>query len=421
MSSTFKKDFLRSVESPLNERGTLGQAKDSNSPDLFVIFIDLVILFIGSLEKFSKDKMKSMSGRKIRETLENELGFEADRARRLPLAFAAEEIDTYWSARKLPLLPAENFVAMAKAGMVAGVAGRQKLSDILLRQVSSLPAETSYDTLTQELSALIAKHQTTINLSRHRTTCVNAHLNILEPDRILTRIYSSMLSEVDLKNYKNRSNSLLKSEIKNSEELNAWINEVHSLLVDITASSRDSVSQDAGDSDIERFKGVISQKAIPTYFKQWESFAREKVGPLFGIIVAEDEVSPLTMILANLEKNKSRSWTTILSDITELKSEPAFARRLNTQNTGTSATLNLINHEMKIKDRPLKIQMSQTGLDKAFIGQFTKAMKAQFVVYSGTGLFSASTEIGSGMITVSLANAMKSDLSKIEEILQQLI
>ena len=365
--------------------------------------------------------MKSMSGRKIRESLENELGFEADRARRLPLSFAAQEIDTYWTARKLPELPAENFVAMAKAGLVAGVAGRQKLIDILLRQISELPVGTTHETLTQELAALISKHQSTINLSRHRTTCVNAHLNILEPDRVLTRIYSSMMSDLDLKNFKSRSSSLLKLEIGNSDELNAWIIEVHGLLVDMTTSSRDSLSLEAGDSDTDRFKGVISQKALPTYYKQWESFAREKVGPLFGIVVSEGEVSPLTIVLNSLEKNKSRSWTTILNDITELQSEPSFTKRHNTQTSSTHPTKNLINHEMKIKDRPLKIQMSQTGLDKAFIAQFAKAMKAQFVVYPGKGLFTASTEIGTGMITISLANAMKSDLTKIEDILLQLI
>lgn len=365
--------------------------------------------------------MKNMTGRKIRETLENELGFEADRARRLPLSFAAAEIETYWDGRKLPELAPENFAAMAKAGMVAGVAGRQKLSEILSRQVSKLPTGSSYESLTQELSALISKHQTTINLSRHRTTCVNAHLNILEPDRVLTRIYSSMLSESDLKTFKTRSNNLLKAEISGSEELNEWISEVHALLVDITTSSRTSVSDEAQDSEADRLKGVISQKALPTYFKQWESFIREKIGPLFGIVISEEEASPLTSLLNSLEKNKSRSWTTILSDITELKTEPAFVKRLNTQTVATSSSKTLVNHDMTIKDRPLKIQMSQSGLDKSFVSQFVKAMKAQFVVYSGAGLFTASTAIGTGIITVSLPNATKSDLSKIEDILLQLI
>lgn len=365
--------------------------------------------------------MKSMTGRKIRETLEIELGFEADRARRLPLSFAAEEIDTYWTARKLPPLQPENFIAMAKAGMVAGVAGRQKVSEILFRQVSSIPVTTTYEELTQELILIISKHQSTINLSRHRTTCVNAHLNILEPDRLLTRTYSSMLSEEDLKMFKTRSNDLLKSEISNAEDLNKWINKAHQLLVEISSSSRNSVSQESKDSEIDRLKGVISPKALPTYLKQWESFVQEKIGPLFGVILNEDDVSPLTVILSGLEKNKSRSWTTILSDLTELKTESAFTRRLNTQTAAISMEMNLISHEVKIKDRSVKIEVTQSGIDKAFVAQFLKAMKAQFVVYPGNGLFTTSTKIGSGMITITYENAIKSDLSKIEDILLQLI
>ena len=55
------------------------------------------------------------------------------------------------------------------------------------------------------------------------------------------------------------------------------------------------------------------------------------------------------------------------------------------------------------------------------ISQFVKAMKAQFLVYAGKGLFNVSLQSAGSVVTVSLVNAVKSDLKKIEEILIQLI
>ena len=48
-------------------------------------------------------------------------------------------------------------------------------------------------------------------------------------------------------------------------------------------------------------------------------------------------------------------------------------------------------------------------------------MKAQFLVYTGKGLFNVSLQSAGSVVTVSLANAVKSDLKKIEEVLVQLI
>jgi hypothetical protein len=50
-----------------------------------------------------------------------------------------------------------------------------------------------------------------------------------------------------------------------------------------------------------------------------------------------------------------------------------------------------------------------------------KAMKAQFLVYAGKGLFNVSLQSGKSVVTASLANASKPDLKKIEEILLELI
>jgi hypothetical protein len=48
-------------------------------------------------------------------------------------------------------------------------------------------------------------------------------------------------------------------------------------------------------------------------------------------------------------------------------------------------------------------------------------MKAQFLVYTGKGLFNVSLQSNGSVVTVSLANATKPDLKKVEEILLQLI
>ncbi len=355
--------------------------------------------------------MKSMSGLKIREHLENELGFEADRARRLPLAASSDEISTYWEGRKLPEVSTENFISMAKAALVSGVAGQKKINELVVRLITNMPSGNTYQSVSEEIWALAKKHQAILNLSRHRTTCVNAHLNILEPERTLTRVYGSLLADKSLKTHARTSETLLSRSISSSSELSKWILVVHELLEAITVESKVDDGEDFGD----RLKGVISQKALPTYFKQWESFVREKVGPLFGVVIGDKDTSPLTGLLNNLEKSKRRSWTMIINDITELKSEPSFVKRLSTQ---TSTVSELVNHDLNMKDgRPLRIQISPHGVDRNLLTQFGKTMKAQFAVYGGSGPFSASTTLGAAQITVSLTDAKRGDFERIEEII----
>ena len=60
-------------------------------------------------------------------------------------------------------------------------------------------------------------------------------------------------------------------------------------------------------------------------------------------------------------------------------------------------------------------------MNEDVISQFVKAMKAQFLVYTGKGLLSVSLQSGNSVVTTSISNATKPDLKKIEEILLQLI
>jgi hypothetical protein len=41
-----------------------------------------------------------MIGERLRDSLSNELGFEADRARELPISKASEEISIYWEKNR---------------------------------------------------------------------------------------------------------------------------------------------------------------------------------------------------------------------------------------------------------------------------------------------------------------------------------
>jgi hypothetical protein len=88
--------------------------------------------------------------------------------------------------------------------------------------------------------------------------------------------------------------------------------------------------------------------------------------------------------------------------------------------TGSSAALNTDNYDLEITGRPLKIQLTP-GVSEESISQFVKAMKAQFLVYTGKGQFNVSLKSGNSVVTASLSNASKPDLKKIEEILLQLI
>jgi hypothetical protein len=354
-----------------------------------------------------------ISGLKLRQSLENELGLESDRARELPVSKTAQEISIWWGKNKLPDVGQEGFTALAKAGLLAGVAGMQKIESLLLRYIPEPGPEIDLNQFKEDISALAKKRQSVLNLSRHRSTCVNAHLNVLDPDRLLERIYSAFLPPVEIKKYKTRSNNLLKEEISNKGELFDWINQTHELLVDITTSARGE-SNNGNESDVELGKGIISEKALPTYFKQWDAFLREKIGPDFGLVFNSED-SPLTEQLRELESEELRSWTTIVSDMTEAKMDPQFQKRVTSHTqTRTSTATDLISSQFPVKDKTCTIQRSMTGLTKEFIKEFIEDMYAQLEIYKGNGIFTASISMGRAIITVSLPSATRADLKQVE-------
>ena len=362
-----------------------------------------------------------MIGERLRDSLSNDLGFEADRARELPMAKTSEEISIYWDKRKFPEITPEGCKALAKAAMIAGVAGLQKIENTILKVSPDLITRHDIQEVSRDISALAYKHQTTLNLSRHRTTCVNAHLNILDPDKSLTRIYSTFISAAELNKFKERSNSLLKASISSEEELNVWISSVHKLLDDVSSASQGSNDGDESEGEIDRSKGIISSKALPTYLSQWKMFVREKIGPLFGIVIGLEDCSPLVEKLKELEKNSNRSWTTIASDITEIRTTSSFQKKVSSHTRTATFSAELINEPIPLKGKTCNIQRSVAGFNQELVNQFVKAVKAQLFLYSGTGPFIASIRLGEGVITVELPNATKSDLGKIEEYLNLLV
>jgi hypothetical protein len=354
-----------------------------------------------------------ISGLKLRQSLENELGLESDRARELPVSKTAQEISILWGKNKLPDIGQEGFTALAKAGLLAGVAGMQKIETLLYKFIPEPPASTDLSQIKEDISALAKKRQSVLNLSRHRSTCVNAHLNVLDPEKLLERIYSAYLPPAELKKYKARSNDLLKKDISNKVDLAQWIKNSHELLRDITTSARgDSLTGD--ESDFELGKGIISEKALPTYLKQWDAFLREKIGPDFGLVFNQED-SPLTEQLRELETAEMRSWTTIVNDMTEAKMDPQFQKRITSHSqTRTSTGNEIISSQFPVKDKTCTIQRSLTGLSKEFIGEFIEDMYAQLEIYKGNGIFSASMSMGRAIITVSLPAATKADLKQVE-------
>ena len=366
--------------------------------------------------------MASMSGKQIKERLERDLGFEANRARLLTEATASSEISTYWERKGLDKLEEKTYSALAKAALVSGLAGRQKLSDMIIKVAAYVPKDVDLNEVVIEISALVLEHQKTINLSRNRASCVNAHLNVLEPDRSLPQVYSPYLSADELKKVVARSNALLKIDVANSSDFLKWIKETHELLSDV--SNGDASEESEEDSaEAPSKKGLISRKAITTYLKQWELFAKEKLGPNFFIEVKEVDASPLTGRLNNLEGGASRTWTTMLGDITEAKTSAIFQKRatsVNEKSILSAALRNVDNYDLELSGRPLKVQLT-SGVSEDTISQFVKAMKAQFLVYNGKGLLNVSLQSGNSVVTVSISNATKPDLKKIEEILLQLI
>lgn len=366
--------------------------------------------------------MATMSGKQIKERLERDLGFEANRARLLTEASASDEISTYWDRKGLGKLDDKTCSALAKAALVSGLAGRQKLSDLIYKIGTSNPKSQDLTDVVIEISALVLEHQKTLNLSRNRASCVNAHLNVLDPDRSLPQIYSTFLSASDLKKVVTSSNYLLKQNIGNAGEFTKWVKEVHDLLADISTGD---LPDDGEVESIEGVgkKGLISRKAISTYLRQWELFAIEKLGPNFSIKVIEDDSSPLSGRLNELEDGASRTWTTMLGDITEARSSAVFQKRataITGRATISSLLKNIDNFDLKLNGRDLKIQMT-AHVSVEVITQFSKAMKAQFIAYSGKGLFDVSLQSGNSVITVSLANPTKPELKKIEEMLLELI
>lgn len=237
--------------------------------------------------------MATMTGKQIKERLERDLGFEANRARLLTEAAASTEISTYWEKKGLGKLDEKSYSALAKAALVSGLAGRQKLSDLIFKVATVNPKNVDLSEVVLEISALVLEHQKTLNLSRNRASCVNAHLNVLEPDRSLPQVYSPFLSADELKKVVARSNGLLKKEVTGASDFTKWIKEAHDLLSDVSNGDQSDEGDDEF-ADGSSKKGLISRKAITTYLKQWELFAREKLGPNFSIEVKEEDASPLT-------------------------------------------------------------------------------------------------------------------------------
>ena len=366
--------------------------------------------------------MASMTGKQIKERLERDLGFEANRARLLTESAASSEISTYWERKGLGKLDEKTYAALAKVALVSGLAGRQKLEDLVFKLAPASQKKFDLTEVIVEISALVLEHQKTLNLSRNRASCVNAHLNILEPDRSLPQVYSPFLSADELKNVVAKSNNLLKKSLLNAADFTKWVKESHELLSHV--SNGEQIDEDLDDlGESAGRKGLISRKAITTYLKQWELFAREKLGPNFSIATRENDASPLTSRLNKLENGASRTWTTMLDDITEAKSSSVLQRRataVTDRGVLTSALKNLNNYDLEINNRPLKIQLTES-ITKEVISQFVKAMRAQFLVYSGKGLFNVSLQTGSTFVTVSLLNATKPELKKIEEMIHELI
>jgi hypothetical protein len=218
------------------------------------------------------------------------------------------------------------------------------------------------------------------------------------------------------------SNKLLKKEVDSSSDFIKWLKDVHDLLSNI---SKDNQKYEGDDElgNISGKKGIISRKAISTYFRQWEMFAKEKLGPAFSITVLEEDANPLTSRLNKLENGETRTWTTILSNITEARTSSVMQKRataVSMKTTSSAALGNVDNYDLEISGRQLKVQISQS-VSKDIVAQFMKALKAQFLVYSGKGLLNVSLQSNGRVLSVSLENAIKSDLSKIEDILRQLI
>lgn len=356
-----------------------------------------------------------MNGQQLKERLERDVGFEANRARMLAEDSASAEISTYWRGKKLPEIDNTSVSNLAKASLVAGLAGRQKVQDILQKLLASSSKESNIHEISTEITALVLDHQSIINLSRHRASCVNAHLNTLDYDSTLLQVYSTLLQDTEIKKAQKISIELTLRTIASIKDLDKWITDVHSLLSQISDDSRTESNERAR-------KGLISRKAISTYRNQWELFVHEKIYPSFGQPINEKEVNPLSTKLDTLEKGVARSWSTIMNDISEVKTTSEFQKRIaSTVASRTVIDEDLGTYDFEITGRPLKIQISNSGITKLHVNQFTKAMKAQFLSYDGKSSFNVASQVNGRVITVAMQNAKKSDLPQIENMLLALL
>jgi hypothetical protein len=356
-----------------------------------------------------------MNGQQLKERLERDIGFEANRARMLAEDAASVEISTYLRGKKLQSMDTKGISDLAKASLIAGLAGRQKVSEILQKLLTPSLIYSDVQEITTEISALVVDHQSILNSSRHRASCVNAHLNSLDYDTSLVQVYSPFLSELEMKKAQKTSTELVLRTISSIRELNKWIIDVHQLL--------SLISDDTNSENNEKTrKGLISRKAISTYRNQWELFVNEKIYPSFGQAIAESKANPLSEKLDQLENGVARSWSTIISDISEVKTSSQFQKRISST-IGTKSIIysDLGTYDFEISGRPLKIQLSNSGVTKSHVSQFVKAMKAQFSAFEDKGSFNVSSQINGCVITVSMQNAKKADLVQIENFVLTLL
>jgi hypothetical protein len=377
--------------------------------DFFIEIDNLTVCLILGIYKLK------MNGQQLKERLERDIGFEANRARMLAEDAASVEISTYLLGKKLQGIDTKSISNLAKASLIAGLAGRQKVSEILQNLLMPPLDLSDVQEITTEISALVVDHQSILNSSRHRASCVNAHLNSLDYDTSLVQVYSPFLTEADMKKAQKTSTELVLRTISSIRDLNKWVFDVHQLLSHISDDS------DSENSEKTR-KGLISRKAISTYRNQWELFVNEKIYPSFGQPISESEANPLSEKLDYLENGVARSWTTIINDISEIKTSSNFQKRMSST-VGTKSIIysDLGSYDFEISERPLKIQLSNNGVTKSHVNQFVKAMKAQFLAYEGKGNFNVSSQINGSVITVSMLNAKKTDLGQIENFVLTLL
>lgn len=350
--------------------------------------------------------------------LSNELGLEADHVRRLSTEAITDEISIFWTESELPALLDESYISLANASLVSGTLGSQKLNELLYKYVEKLPAKTSHAEIVGKILVIAAKYQSILNLSRNRGVYINAHLNLLEPDRTLKRVYAPYLNENELKKYQQRSQSLLNSVIDSEANFRKWILGVHELLDDICESASKASTNEAG------AKGVISKKSMSTYLKQWEVFAIEKLG--YRLDISLTELSPLSERLKELEKNKKRSWTTIVREITEAEKSGELQKKIDTTIHRTLInrlnTSDLLSRKLSFPDKRLvTFESSKAGISRELVNQFINGFLAQLAIYDGKGIFESSINYQGAEISISLPKASKSDVPLIEKYLLQLI